>query len=283
LDFSLFSSGFIGVDIFFVISGYLISSIIFEKLLQNQFSFIDFYQRRIRRIFPALITILTFCLIFGWFFLISEEYKNLSKHVAGGASFISNYVLWSESGYFDKASHSKPLLHLWSLGIEEQFYIFFPLFLWIVWKLKLNLLFLISILITLSFILNLLNVIDDPVGTFYSPFTRIWELLAGSILAYFKIFHHSFTKKLNFFISFFKKKKNYKYPNAEIITQNILTSFGFLLILSSYYFIDLESSFPGLIATMPVMGVFLCISAGPLAWFNKYILSNKILVFFWIN
>ena len=112
--------GYIGVDVFFVISGYLISTLIFENLEKGKFSFIEFYARRIRRIFPALFVILVFCFCFGWFFLLPDEYEHLGKHIAAGASFISNFTLWNESGYFDYASSAKPLLHLWSLGIEEQ-------------------------------------------------------------------------------------------------------------------------------------------------------------------
>jgi len=122
--------GFIGVDVFFVISGYLISGIILNDLQQGTFSLWNFYSRRIRRIFPALIVVLAAVLIFGWFALFPDEYRALGKHVLGGAAFISNFLLWREAGYFDVVGKAKPLLHLWSLGIEEQFYIIFPLLLW---------------------------------------------------------------------------------------------------------------------------------------------------------
>src|SRR5215831_15751110 len=119
--------GFIGVDIFFVISGYLISTIIFENLDKDTFSFAQFYERRVKRIFPALILVLVSCFAFGWFILLPDEYKQLGKHTAGGTAFVANFVLWNESGYFDNAAETKPLLHLWSLGVEEQFYIVWPL------------------------------------------------------------------------------------------------------------------------------------------------------------
>src|SRR5207245_193984 len=125
------SGGFVGVDIFFVISGFLISKIIFKSLEIDEFSFVDFYSRRIRRIFPALATVLLATFILGWFILYPDEYRQLGKHIAGGAGFVSNFVLWRESGYFDAAAETKPLLHLWSLGIEEQFYIVFPMFAWL--------------------------------------------------------------------------------------------------------------------------------------------------------
>lgn len=126
--------GFIGVDIFFIISGFLISTILFQGLDAGVFSIVDFYRRRIKRIFPALLTVLLFCLAFGWFFLLSDEYRQLGKHIAGGAGFISNILLLGEAGYFDASADAKPLLHLWSLAVEEQFYIFWPLILAFNWK-----------------------------------------------------------------------------------------------------------------------------------------------------
>ena len=128
------NGGFIGVDIFFVISGFLISTIIIGSLERNSFSFVEFYARRIKRIFPALLLVLSACFVFGWFALLADEYKQLGKHIAGAASFILNFLLWNESGYFDTTAETKPLLHLWSLGIEEQFYIIWPFFLWFAWK-----------------------------------------------------------------------------------------------------------------------------------------------------
>jgi peptidoglycan/LPS O-acetylase OafA/YrhL len=115
--------GYIGVDIFFVISGYLITSIIYNQLLEKKFSIINFYIKRIKRIFPALITVLIATIIFGYFTLTNEEYKLLGRHVKESATFLSNFYYWREAGYFDNRAESKPLLHLWSLAIEEQFYI----------------------------------------------------------------------------------------------------------------------------------------------------------------
>ncbi|MEI7824499.1 MAG: acyltransferase [Chlorobiaceae bacterium] len=180
--------GFVGVDVFFVISGYLISTIIFNNLDKGTFSFSEFYARRIMRIFPALILVLFACLAFGWFALLSDEFNQLGKHIAAGTGFVSNLVLWRESGYFDNSSGTKPLLHLWSLGIEEQFYIVWPLVLWFAWKRKFNLLT-ITVLVTIfSFLLNIKGIKQDAVATFYSPQTRFWELLCGSLLAWFTIY-----------------------------------------------------------------------------------------------
>jgi peptidoglycan/LPS O-acetylase OafA/YrhL len=121
--------GYVGVDIFFVISGFLITSIIKRSIESGNFSLRTFYLRRVRRLFPALCLVLAACMGVGWLVLVTHEFTELGKHVAGGVGFISNLVLYSEAGYFDTQSELKPLLHLWSLGIEEQFYIFFPLLL----------------------------------------------------------------------------------------------------------------------------------------------------------
>ncbi|QNF13917.1 acyltransferase [Aeromonas jandaei] len=180
--------GFIGVDVFFVISGFLITTIIFENLDRGTFSFTEFYARRIRRIFPALALVLLMCLTIGWFLLLPEELNQLGSHIAAGAGFVSNLVLWGESGYFDNAAESKPLLHLWSLGIEEQFYIFWPFFLWLAWKKKFNLLTLTTLVALASLYFNLKGIKQDATAAFYSPQTRFWELLSGSILAWFVLY-----------------------------------------------------------------------------------------------
>ena len=137
---SWLKGGFIGVDVFFVISGFLITSHIFESLERGQFRFSDFFGRRVRRIFPSLIVVMAFSLTFGRVALLADEFNQLGKHVASGAAFITNFVLVDESGYFDNAAETKPMLHLWSLAVEEQFYIVWPLVLWICFKCKLNLL-----------------------------------------------------------------------------------------------------------------------------------------------
>jgi peptidoglycan/LPS O-acetylase OafA/YrhL len=158
----LLPGGFVGVDIFFVISGFLISSIILKSLKENTFSFRLFYERRIKRIFPALLLVLIFCLALGWLVLLPNEYGALGEHVAAGAGFIANVLLWTESGYFDKASELKPLLHLWSLGIEEQFYIIWPLLLATVSKKRINPFYLLFFLFVASFVINLYLTCNSP-------------------------------------------------------------------------------------------------------------------------
>ena len=154
----LFPGGFVGVDIFFVISGYLISGILLRALRQNTFSFTNFYARRIKRIFPALAVVLWATFVAGWYLLLPDEFERLTKEIASGAGFVANITFWKESGYFDQPSRLKPLLHLWSLGIEEQFYLIWPLLLFLAWKRKINALVAILGIFLVSFVLNVARV-----------------------------------------------------------------------------------------------------------------------------
>jgi peptidoglycan/LPS O-acetylase OafA/YrhL len=145
------SGGFMGVDVFFAISGYLISGIIFRQLAAGTFSFADFYTRRIRRIFPALLVVFAAVCITGWIGMSAAEFKQLGKHMAAGAGFVENLILWREAGYFDTASELKPLMHLWSLAIEEQYYLLYPLLVVTIWRNDWDLLLIIIVLIAYSF------------------------------------------------------------------------------------------------------------------------------------
>jgi len=277
-----FRGGFTGVDIFFVISGFLISTIIFEGLEKGTFSFVDFYARRIRRIFPALLLVLICCFAFGWFTLLPDEYMLLGKHMAGGASFISNFLFWNEAGYFDKAAETKPLLHLWSLGIEEQFYIIWPLLLWGAYKLRLNLLTITIIVAITSFVFNLQQVKIDVVAAFYSPQTRFWELLCGSILAWLMLNKKSTFAYLENQLNHWLNKLIYRGPqqHADATLINTLSFAGFLLIIFGVYRITKGALFPGTWALIPVFGAILILAAGTNAWFNRVVLANKALVWF---
>ena len=259
---SWIKAGFIGVDIFFVISGYLISTIIFENLERNSFSFVEFYSRRVKRIFPALLLVLIAGFAFGWFALLADEYKQLGKHIASGAGFVSNIVLWSEQGYFDTAAETKPLLHLWSLGIEEQFYICWPLLLWFAWKRRFNLLVVTATVASVSFALNILKINSDAVAAFYSPQTRFWELSIGSCLAYLTLFNQ-------------RTLQRFKTGN-----ENMQSFLGAALLAVGALLITKERSFPGWWALLPTLGAAMIISAGSKAWLNRYVLSNRVLVWF---
>lgn len=179
----VFPGGFIGVDVFFVISGFLITSILHQEIQAGRWSLASFYARRILRIFPALVLVLLACLIAGWHTLLAQEYMQLGKHLGLGAAFLSNIGLWWEAGYFDKASEAKPMLHLWSLAIEEQFYIVWPLLLWLILRSRRSATRIVAALAAVSLLLSIWWVWSDRTQAFYSPASRAWELLAGAWLA----------------------------------------------------------------------------------------------------
>ncbi|MDO9214225.1 MAG: acyltransferase family protein [Methylococcales bacterium] len=283
---NLLKGGFIGVDIFFVISGFLISTIILSGLEKDSFSFAEFYSRRIKRIYPALLLVLIASFIFGWFTLLADEYKQLGKHIAGGAGFVSNFVLWTESGYFDNTAETKPLLHLWSLGIEEQFYIVWPLLLWFVWKQRLNQLTIALVILSISFFLNINSVETDATATFYSPQTRFWELLIGSILAYVTLRQPASRQKVkqkfdDFLDTYIGPIVYAQTPKINGGTRrNLQSLLGASFIIISIIIINKQKFFPGWWALLPTIGTVLIISAGMQAWFNRAILSNRLFVWF---
>lgn len=260
--------GFVGVDIFFVISGFLISSIIFRGLQRERFSFAGFYANRIKRIFPALLLVLVVCTVFGWFSLLPDEYAQLGKHIFGGAGYVENLVLRREAGYFDTSSSLKPLMHLWSLGIEEQFYLTYPLLLWAVWRLRGNLLAVIVPLVLLSFSLNVWQIRSDAVSSFFLPQMRFWELWVGGALAYLDIFRPHVGRR----------PAGKGIISSAAIIPNILSIVGMVLIAVALLRVR-ESAFPGWWALLPVGGAALLIVAGPAAWINRRILSNRVAVF----
>jgi peptidoglycan/LPS O-acetylase OafA/YrhL len=259
---SVVRGGFIGVDIFFVISGFLISSIIFDSLKRDSFSFIEFYRRRIARIFPALLLLLFACYAVGWLTLLPPEYKELGKQIAGGAGYVSNFVLWNEHGYFEQAADAKPLLHLWSLGIEEQYYIFWPLLSYVAWKRRLNLLAITLAIGAVSFALNVGKASTDSVAAFYSPQTRFWELLVGSALAYGVLHRERWAS------------------NDNVALAEARSLVGAALIAVGLATIAVDRAFPGWWALLPTIGTALIISAGATAWLNRTVLSNRVLVWF---
>ena len=278
---SRFRGGFIGVDVFFVISGYLISTILFSDFEGGTFHLLDFYVRRINRIFPALCLVLSASLIFGWFALLSYEYEHLGKHVASGASFVSNFTLWSESGYFDSSAESKPLLHLWSLGIEEQFYLFWPLMLWLGVRKKINLFSLTLVILLVSFCYNVWVVSANSSAAFYSPISRCWELMSGSLIAWIQLKKYEPIKK---FISGANKYLMATvFSDRRVDPQNNTLSntssfAGCLLLALGFIFISRDMHYPGFWALVPVLGTILIIIAGPGAWLNKLVFSRKSVV-----
>ena len=274
----LASGGFVGVDVFFVISGYLITRLIMHALpldspRQGSFRLVRFYAHRIRRIFPALILVLIGCLMFGWFFLLADEYKQLGKEVLTGAFFVENISLWGEADYFDTAAELKPLLHLWSLGIEEQFYIVWPILLVLAVRLQFNL-FILTVGIALaSFAANVIAINEHAnAAAFYLPITRIWELMAGGTLAYLDIHRRESVGEWGEFIALAP------WLHSPSIRANIKSGLGSLLILIAVFFLNKSDAFPGWLALLPTIGAYLVISAGQGAWINRHILGSRLFV-----
>ncbi len=248
--------GFVGVDLFFVISGYLISTIIFESVEDGRFSYIEFYIRRIRRIFPALLAVMTTCLVAGWFLLMPAEYQQLGKHTFAGSVFLSNIMLWREAGYFDNSAATKPLLHLWSLGVEEQFYIFWPLLVSFAYRRRVGFPLLFGGIAIASFAVNLVTSTSDTTAAFYSPLSRFWELMIGSSLAWLTLHRPALVQQG---------------PRVS----NAMSATGLLLIATAIALIDQNDVFPGWRALLPTLGAFLVIAAGPRAWLNRHVLGNR--------
>ena len=264
--------GFIGVDIFFVISGYLISGILYRGLTADRgdgnfspFSFRAFYARRIRRLFPALITMLVITLAYGWLILLPDEFKQLGKHVAAGTLFIQNIVFWQESGYFDTAANLKPLIHLWSLSVEEQFYIFFPLLLILLWKKPRIMVPVMGVLLVISMVCNLWA--SDHAGTadfFLTPY-RAWEFLGGSLLAWW---HYN---------------KEHQHSGGEDVPlyREAMSWIGVILLGLGFGLIHTGDPYPGWRALLPLAGTLMLMEGGRSAWVNRKILSQPAVV--WIG
>jgi peptidoglycan/LPS O-acetylase OafA/YrhL len=239
LGLTRFAGGFVGVDVFFVISGYLISSIVFSEIAASRFSLTGFYERRIRRIFPALFAMLALFSVFAVICLLPGELIDYAKSLLAATTSASNFYFWRHSGYFD-VPMSHPLLHTWSLAVEEQFYITFPLFLALIRKLFPERLRLsVVILFSASLLASAIVVSRNPSTAFYMPYTRAWELLLGTILS------------LGMF------------PRLQLPwLRNLATLAGVAMIAFSVLFFSSSTLFPGLNALLPCVGSALIIGAG---------------------
>jgi peptidoglycan/LPS O-acetylase OafA/YrhL len=229
----LLPGGFVGVDIFFVISGYLITGIIVEELDKGTFSIASFYQRRIRRIFPSLIVVLAATLYVGWNWLLPNELASLGKNTVASALFSANLMLLSEVNYFDISAHSKPLLHLWSLGIEEQFYLAWPLLLTLLPRRRFTLVVILGLVA--SFALNVFLLRHHPAATFFLPVTRAWELLGGASLTFL--------------------------PTPSRPMRQLYGAAGAILVGASMVLLKDSTPFPGWAALLPVAGTGLLIAS----------------------
>jgi peptidoglycan/LPS O-acetylase OafA/YrhL len=260
-----FKGGFVGVDIFFVISGFLISSIIYKELESSSFSIVEFYVRRIRRIYPALLLVLLAVCVAGWIFLLPSDFVVLGKQILGGSTFSANFVLWWQSGYFSPEAALKPLLHLWSLGVEEQYYLIFPLICIAFYRSRsrwtLPTAFLA--LAVVSMLVNVAFVSKYAAATFFLPFSRLWELFVGAGLSLFF-------------------QRNLQAPWENQLLEKWKHGVGFLglaILVASVFAIDQLDPFPGWWAVLPTIGTVLVIVAGQTSLANRYILSSKLAVF----
>jgi peptidoglycan/LPS O-acetylase OafA/YrhL len=238
--FKVFSGGFVGVDIFFVISGFLITSNILTELNKNQFSLARFYTRRAKRILPALFFVLLTSLIFAWAWLLPADISDYSKSLIAVSIFASNILFWRETGYFDVAAELKPLLHTWSLSVEEQFYIFFPLLLIFVWRFgKRYTLIVLGVLFFFSLVIAQWASLAIPSAAFFLMPTRMWEFLVGSFAAFYlpHYTHAGFNKKIN----------------------GVFAWLGLILICYSVFAFNKTTPLPGIYALVPTVGALLII------------------------
>jgi peptidoglycan/LPS O-acetylase OafA/YrhL len=240
LNPKLVPGGYVGVDVFFVIPGYLITSIIYREICTGEFSLSRFYERRIRRLFPALLVVVTVSFVVAWIGLLPADFRKLSEALAATSLFIANLYFWKNTDYFSDPADSLPLLHTWSLAVEEQFYIFFPLVLILILRHKPGWLtgsLLALLLISLGW--SEYALIDRPESVFYLPYYRAWELLAGAMLAIGAV----------------------PSPTSRRI-RDMLAISGLALIAAGLFLYDKGTHFPGVAALPPVLGAALVIHAG---------------------
>jgi peptidoglycan/LPS O-acetylase OafA/YrhL len=252
--FTVFRGGYVGVDVFFVISGFLITNILVHDLARGKFSIIRFYERRARRILPALFFLMLCCIPFAWMWMIPSALKNFSQSLAAVSAFASNILFWREDGYFAAASEEKPLLHTWSLAVEEQYYILFPVFLLLLWRFGRNPAFYTILAISIvSLLSSEWGWRHKPDANFYFTLTRAWALLSGSICAFIQ------------------------YGRAES-SNNVLSAFGLALIVFAILFFDEATPYPSVYALVPVVGTALIIIFGTQNTWTAKLLSRHAFV-----
>lgn len=252
----LLAGGFVGVDIFFVISGFLITSLVLTEIRQDRFSLVRFYARRVRRLFPALVTVLAATLAMGWYLMLGTAFSSLGRHAAATTAFVTNVALWRESGYFDGSAALKPLLHLWSLGVEEQFYLVWPLLLVSSTALRLRPRVTILVLALASLGASLATMRVDAAAAFYLPHARAWELMIGAALA--TTATSGRTDRAHWF--------------------QVSAIAGLAVTVASFVVITDARPFPGWWPALPVAGAALVIASGPRRWANRCVLSQRWLV-----
>ena len=244
--------GFVGVDVFFVISGYLIASLVFAQVDEGRFSLLTFWARRACRLLPALLLVLGTVLAAGWVVLLPDEFRLLGRHVLGGATYLSNFVLARESGYFDVAADAKPLLHLWSLAIEEQFYLVFPIIVLVLVRWPRAMVPVLGVLLAGSFAYGVLDTPRNPAAAYFLPQSRVWELLVGVLLARSGIGLAGMAR--------------------------VAAPLGLAAVLVAVAMLDRNSAFPGWLALVPVLGTAVVIAAGGAAPLNRVVLAHPWMV-----
>ena len=252
--FEWFSGGFVGVDIFFVISGYLITTMLIIDIEKKRFSILNFYERRVRRILPALFLVMFVTILPAYFVMLPDELQNFGQSLVATTLFANNVLLYLTTDYWALESEFKPLLHTWSLGIEEQYYLLFPFFLMLVWRFgKSRVFWMIVVMAAISLLLSEWAWRNKANANFYLAPTRAWELFAGSIAA------------------FIVKKQGVKKNNA-------LALIGLAAIIFSIFFYDETTPFPSVYALVPVLGVVLFVLYAEKETLAAKLLSMKAIV-----
>ena len=250
--FSVFSGGFVGVDVFFVISGYLITTILLQDMDAGTYSLLRFYERRARRILPALFVVMLVCIPFAWTFMLQTQLRDFFESLAATALFSSNFLFWSESGYFAAVAEEKPLLHTWSLAVEEQYYLLFPPLLWLAMRWSRN----IALLLILAgggLSLGAAIFADlDAEAKFFLTHVRVWELLVGSLCAWFMVYR-------------------------SVPEQPVLGALGLVMILVSIFTMTHDTPYP-MFAVPPVVGTAFVILFARSGTFAATILSARVMV-----
>jgi peptidoglycan/LPS O-acetylase OafA/YrhL len=253
-----FSGGYLGVDIFFVLSGYLITSIILKDIQNNQFSLIKFYEKRCRRILPAIFIVLLVSIPFAWFLLLPHELKLFARSLTYTSLSVSNIYFFNSTNYFDRASELKPLLHTWSLGVEEQFYMLYPLLLLFIWKKGIKTSYVVlAIISAISLTVAHWSSIHYPLASFYLLHTRAWELLSGALLGMYLF--------------------NRQNPIEATNKNSLLSTLGFILILISLFTYEESMPNPGFYTLPPIIGTLLIIAFTHPDQLIGKLLSNRIL------
>lgn len=269
---NLATGGYVGVDVFFVISGFLITGLLLNDLNSKRFSFVGFYARRIRRIFPALVVVLLACFGAGWILLLPDELASLGLNIFGGAAFTSNLVLLGQTGYFDLSAAEKPLLHLWSLGVEEQFYVIWPLVLMFAFWRRVSIVVAACVFFALSFLANL--AVTGTAAAFYLPVTRAWELMIGSALAALSSGDPTLGLPQKWKRTWTTLARNIPPPLLAISSSaNVGAFIGLGLVGIAALALKKTSDFPGWAALLPTVGTALILTSSQ-AWLNRVVLGS---------